>query len=275
MAQYNLWVPTSFIRQIRSNDQDTLVASMGLRVTNAEGALHLAWEAETVNLGTHAADTNLGIYLLYSDVDVPDPTDESADGGAICWSFILANAGHPDYSELVSDITTAADGVAGALIGTTTPGVQIGSAILGVDALARLLTRGCDGAVASQRWEFTAAQLTHMAGGGAVWTTSRNYPGSASSVVCGAPSSYDVSYIITSQAPIRVPSVVGHAPKDAERIAHQAGLILSIVDSIVSEQAESPIVTSQNPQAGAFRPGGTAIGVTITVPGTPKGHYRP
>jgi len=275
MAQYNLWVPTSFIRQIRSNDQDTLVASMGLRVTNAEGALHEAYEAKSVHLGTHVADTNLDIYLFYSGVDVPDPTDESADGGAVCWSFILANAGRPDYSTLVDTITTAADGLAGALIGTATPGVVIGSAILGIDALARLLASGCDGAVASQRWELTAAQLARTTSGGAVWSTTQNYPGGESPLVCGAPSNYDVSYTITSQAPIRAPEVVGHTPQDAERIAHRAGLTLSIVDSSVSERVENPIVTYQNPTAGAVRPGGAAIDVAVTVPGTPKGRTRP
>lgn len=55
MALYNLWIPSLSIQQIRSNDKDTLKASMGLRVMNAEGGLHMDWQAQTVNLGDHVA----------------------------------------------------------------------------------------------------------------------------------------------------------------------------------------------------------------------------
>jgi hypothetical protein len=59
------------------------MASMALRVMNAEGALHKDWPPQAVALGDWASNAPIFMGLSYPDVDVPDPTVESADGGAI------------------------------------------------------------------------------------------------------------------------------------------------------------------------------------------------
>lgn len=47
--------------------------------------------AESMQLGTHVAGDLVEIFLLFQNVDVPDPTPEFPDGGAISWSFLLVN----------------------------------------------------------------------------------------------------------------------------------------------------------------------------------------
>ena len=82
MATYNLWVTTTAIHQIRSNDQDTLIASVGLGVTGLGGGPHnMLTPAESMQLGTHVAGDLVEIFLLFQNVDVPDPTPEFPDGG--------------------------------------------------------------------------------------------------------------------------------------------------------------------------------------------------
>jgi len=80
MAQYILGVPNCSIRAIRSVFSDTLVASMGLRVMNAQGALHHEWPPQSVNLGDYGAGTLVDTNLSYQGVDVPDPTSQLPDG---------------------------------------------------------------------------------------------------------------------------------------------------------------------------------------------------
>ena len=274
MAVYNLWVPTFRIRQIRSNDQDTLSATMALRVMNAEGGLHMDWPPITSQFGTHVAGDFVRPFQLYQNVDVPDPTPESADGGAIYWTYILVNAGHPDVNTLINSLASAGDAVAGALIGSAFGNgpvnpvpVIIGSAIAAVDALARLLTTGCDGAVASQSWAITAAQLASMTTQGQIPDFTLNYPGTASPFQCGPPSSYDVEFTITSQPPVRVPQLLDLSPDDASKIAQKAGLRMVIIAQATGgPDLEQRTVGWQDPWAGTFVPTNTAIEVVVDVP---------
>ena len=95
MAMYLLTVPYCYIREVRSPLNDTLVAAMGLRVMNAQGALHKDYPTQSKNLGDHRHHTTTAIDLSYLDVDVPDPTPELPDGGAIYWTLVLTNSADP------------------------------------------------------------------------------------------------------------------------------------------------------------------------------------
>lgn len=267
MATYNFWIPSAFCHQIRSNDQDTLAASTGLRVMNAEGALHMDWPPQTFSLAEPCvAGQGFVMSLQYLNVDVPGPTPESADGGAIYWSFLLVNSGHPADPAVVSALATAADGVAGALLGSGSDvGIVVGSAILGVDLLARLLTTGCDGAVAAQTWAFTAAQLATMAEG-KVWGASDNYPGGASNFVCGSPSNYDVNYTVSSLPPVRVPFLGGMSPDDARSACSAVGLTFTIDWDRPNARVEEPTVGWQSPWANLFVPPGSIVHTVVDVP---------
>ena len=204
--------------------------------------------------------------MLYQNLDVPDPTPESADGGAIYWSFLLVNAGHPDNSSLVSAITSATDAVAGALIGTgNVVAVVVGGTLAGTDLLVRLLTNGCDGVVAAQNWAFTAAQLATMAGGGKRWNSEQNYPGTSSPVQCGRPSSYNVNYTITSQAAVSVPKILGESPEDAKNDIQKAGLSLGGIRHMPGD-IESPMVMEQYPAPGTLVLNGSAVSLLVETP---------
>ena len=91
MATYNLGMQSCYIHEIRSPIKDTLVASMGLRVMNAQGGLHMDYPRQSKQLGDHRHHNTVPIDLFYSDVDVPDPTPQSPDGGAIYWTLVLTN----------------------------------------------------------------------------------------------------------------------------------------------------------------------------------------
>ena len=91
MAAYTLTVPYCYIHEVRSPISDTLVASMGLRVMNAQGGLHKDYPPKSNELGDHRHHNTVAIDLSYFDVDVPDPTPESPDGGAIYWTLVLTN----------------------------------------------------------------------------------------------------------------------------------------------------------------------------------------
>jgi hypothetical protein len=74
MAHYDFGIPSFRIHDTRSLLKDTLVGSMSLRVSNAQGGLHHVLPDQTVNLGDHEKVTTVQTNLLYQDVDVPDPT---------------------------------------------------------------------------------------------------------------------------------------------------------------------------------------------------------
>jgi hypothetical protein len=62
---------------------------------NAQGALHKDYPTQSKNLGDHRHHTTTAIDLSYLDVDVPDPTPELPDGGAIYWTLVLTNSADP------------------------------------------------------------------------------------------------------------------------------------------------------------------------------------
>jgi hypothetical protein len=270
MATYNLWVTTTAIHQIRSNDQDTLIASMGLGVTGLGGGPHnMLTPAESMQLGTHVAGDLVEIFLLFQNVDVPDPTPEFPDGGAISWSFLLVNGGAGNMAEIVAAATTAGDIIAKAVTPTGPVGVFVGATITAVDALARLLLTGCDGAVASQNWVITAAQLA--ASGELGWNDTQNYPGSQSPLACGAPSSYDVSYTITAHPPVTIPAFGGTSAQGAAQWARELGLSIQIAQEVASDRIDVPTIESTQPGPGTLVPVGTVLDAVLAIPGQPEG----
>jgi hypothetical protein len=96
MDTYSFGIPDFHIAQIRSAHTDTLFASTALRVTNANGNLHHDWGSQTVGLGDHKAGEDWPLELIWTNVDVPDPTPDNPDGGAVYWTFLLVNNGHHD-----------------------------------------------------------------------------------------------------------------------------------------------------------------------------------
>jgi hypothetical protein len=277
MAQYTLAVPQCFIRQIRSLRNDTLVASMGLRVLNAQGALHHDWPALSVNLGDHQKGTSVAIGLSYQDVDVPDPTSQLPDGGSIYWSFLLANMGHSD-SGTVAVLSKAADAIAGALAGKlfdagglTPATLGAFAAVLGIQELLNLLTANCDGVVGVLGLALTAADLAQMSPD----LNQVNCPGTNSPAGCGANSNYDISYrIVANSALVTVPDLLGASPEVAQGLAQQAGLFFSSFASRTGSPHEIPHVDSQNPDPGSKVPPASSVQAIIIFP-APRGHPTP
>jgi hypothetical protein len=266
VSTYNLWVTNSVINQIRSNDQDTLVASMSLQVMNQFGALHKSWTNVTRQLGSYLSGATVDMQLLFQDVDVPDASPEYPDGGAVYWNFLLMNAGAGNMAEIVTAAKNAADAVA-AMVRVTGPvGVVVGAIIGAVDTLAQALLTGCDGAVAAQSWAFTAAQLAAMTPEKTGWTASPDYPGSQSPVACGATSNYGVNYTITATPAVTVPRLAGNTPQEAEALAARAGLSIDIVRDVPSTRVVVPTVEGSTPAAGALVPFGTVLNVVVDVP---------
>jgi hypothetical protein len=266
MALYTLGAANCSINQIRSNDADTLVASMGLQVMNAEGALHHAWDPQSVNLGTWGAGGFPTIDLFYPNVDVPDPTQESADGGAIYWSFLLVNSGKWADADFVNTFLDAANAVAQFAKVTGNIIVQVAAGIIaGTDALVKLLDAGCDGVVAAHSFALTAAELANMTAGNTNWWKTQNYPGTSASPICGAISNYDVTYEVSGPA-IAVPNLVGQEWKNAPSIANQAGLGIRVIRNVVSPTTVVPTVGYQIPHSQSLVPRGTTIEVIVDNP---------
>jgi hypothetical protein len=282
MAQYTLAVPHCRINQIRSAFSDTLFASVGLRVMNAQGGLHHDWPPQSVSLGDHEAGGVVNTNLFYSDVDVPDPTPESPDGGAIYWTFLLTNAGHQDSSVIVDALNNAANDIAGGLAGKALDPGKVGSlpflglaaAVIGLQALLQLLTADCDGMVASLGVAATAAELAQMTSDPANTLHQHNCPGTDSPAGCGDNSNYDVAYSITNRSLVAVPDLIGESPEAAESLTQQAGLFLSVVSSQTGGPNEAPHVDGQNPDPGAQVPPGTWIEAFVVTP-VPPGHETP
>jgi hypothetical protein len=270
MAQYTLEVPAFYIQEIRSSGYDSLVASTGLRVMNAEGALHHAWIGQSVRLGDYAAGGIAHpIPLRYDNVDVPGPIPDSTDGGAIYWTFLLVTSERAASPELVSALTEAAITVAGTLLGSENILLQVaGGLILGTAELVKLLDQGCDGVVAAQSWAMTDAELTaSTSGAGQAWVSWQNYPGTDSPLKCGAPSNYDVGYkIVRTAGPgIEVPDLRGQPLTDAEFIVRQAGLQLRVRQEVIG-RVEIETVVSQSPAPHTRVPPPTTIDVTVARP---------
>lgn len=276
MATYNLWVTSTVINQIRSNDQDTLVASMGLQVMNAEGGLHMSWPGQTMQLGTHHAGETVNMFFLFENVDVPDPTADSSDGGALYWSFLLLNAGAGNMSEVVQAATAAGDAIASIIKVTGPVGVAVGSGISAIDALARLLLTGCDGTVAAQSWAYTAAQLAQMTNSDTGWNKAVQYPGSPSPLACGAPSSYGVNYTISAKPAVSVPAFGGQPMTKAAQSARAMGLYLEMDQQVASTHVDVVTVENTRPGPGTLVPPGTVLSAAVLVPkqGNGNGHHN-
>jgi hypothetical protein len=269
MATYNLWVTNAVIQQIRSNDQDTLVASTWLQVTSGAGTPHnFTIPEQTVNFGTRVTGDTVNMYnLLFQNIDVPDPIlPDEPDGGSISWTFLLANAGAGNMPTIVGDVTNIVNAVTGALTVIGPIGAAVSTVAKLVDTLTADLLTGCDGIVASQNWVFSAKELAQMTSGEMGWSTTQNYPGSQSPMACGARSSYDVSYAITAKPAVRVPTLAGKSPQEAAQLATRAGLTMDIVRDVPSSNTGGPTVDGSQPAAGALVPFGTVLDVVVLVP---------
>jgi hypothetical protein len=204
MATYSFVVPSFHIAEIRSIHTDTLVASTALRVMNANGSLHRDHGTKGVTLGDRKAGGDVVPGLEWNGVDVPDPTPDNPDGGAVYWTFILTNAGHDDGAVLPA-LNKAADAWAGALAGKaldkdTGGGSSILFALASVGVVAaqevmNLLAADCDGIVASGAFVRTSAELAKMMPPPALrFATVEDNPGAKSPAGCGANSRYLVNY---------------------------------------------------------------------------------
>ena len=204
MSIYTFAIPQFHITQPRASRADTLFAATGLKVMNANGGLHNDLGSQSVALGDGNAGMNVSCQLSWRDVDVPDPTPENPDGGAVYWTFLAVNNGHSD-SGWIDVLNKGADAFAGAMAGgVTTAGswqqaLAYGGSLvatLGLQELMNCLTANCDGNVAVEGLVFTAKQLSQMASGLQFWSLERDYPGTNSPVGCGANSDYQVAYYI-------------------------------------------------------------------------------
>jgi hypothetical protein len=195
MANYSLIIPSFDIKNTRAPVKDTLFASTSVKVMNASGGLHKDWGAQTAPpLGDHDEGyVSLSPPLIWN-VEVPGPTPEQPDGGAVYWSFLLVNKGHFN-SAFAAVLSKAADVFAGALAsGAGAPAGLGGLGALGLQQLLGLLTADCDGVVAAGAFTFTAAELAGMVPS----QVSKDNPGTDSSTGCGANSFYVVNYEIQS-----------------------------------------------------------------------------
>src|SRR5215470_6250164 len=157
MARYNLHIPSFHIKEVRSAGSDKLFASTALKVMNPNGSLHRDYGSKGVALNERKAGGDVVPGLTWENVEVPDPTLENPDGGAMYWTFVLVNNGHGD-SPYVAMLNKVADAWAGALAGkaidketSTGSGILLflGSAVIIVAQEAlNLLTANCDGGVA-------------------------------------------------------------------------------------------------------------------------------
>jgi hypothetical protein len=275
MATYTIGVTHCLARAIRSISSDTLVASMGLRVMNAEGALHQDWSPLAAKLGDFGPESLVPTNLVYQNVDVPDATPALPDGGAIYWSFILTNSGHSD-SAFVAVANKAADAFAGALAGHIIEHPDIPSflglaAVLGAQELLNLLTANCDGVVAVLGLALTARELVQMTADPANWLNQINCPGTDSSVGCGGNSNYDVSYFIADRALTTVPRLIGQSPQRLSGLAQNAGLYLSTTSSRTGGLHQVPQAESQTPAPGTQVQPATWVEATVIYPPA-RGH---
>jgi hypothetical protein len=203
MATYTFSIPKFHIKDLRSAHSDTLFASTGLRVNNASGGLHRDWGAQGVAFGDRNKGDDVADQLTWMNVDVPDPTPENPDGGAVYWTYLLVNNGHTD-SGWIAVLNKAADAAAGALAqgvvqgGTVNPANLTGvAAVLGLQEMLNLLTADCDGTVAVGTFAYTAAQLGRMVGeNDPLLDVTQDNPGTKSTIGCGSNSDYQVEYVI-------------------------------------------------------------------------------
>jgi hypothetical protein len=270
MATYNLAVPYCFINEIRSPFNDTLVAAMALTVTNAQGGLHQQWPAQSKYQGDHKHHTTVAIDLSYADVDVPDPTPEAPDGGAINWTFLLTNTtastARVNAEKLVLNFASALTDKF-IMPPVTIPQFLEDLAAWGVEELLGLLAPGnCDGVVATLGVSKTAKELAQLTAD----PVKVNCPGTDSHVGCGANSNYDVFYVIAGPPPppvlTTVPQFEGQSPATANQLANTAGLLLRTTIQHDLPRGRPAKVISQNPAAGTQVPQGSTVSLVIEAP---------
>jgi PASTA domain len=270
MAKYNLSVPYCYIREIRSPRNDTLVAAVGLRVMNAQGGLHMDYSPQSKNLGDHRHHTTAAIDISYSDVDVPDPTPELPDGGAIYWTLVLTNSAAPgaatDAEKIVVGLLQAlADKQINPATNLSTLLLNIG--LIGLGNVLGLLTPGrCDGIVGALNLNFTARQLAQTS----TDPVKVNWPGTDSPIGCGSNSNYDLYYVVAPPPPppviVTVPDLLNQSPDRARQLAEEAGLSLSTTEEKILPKGSAPRVESQNPAPGSQVEQGTSVHVVIALP---------
>lgn len=254
MGAYQLAVPFCYIHEIRSPLNDTLVASMGLRVMNAQGGLHMDYPPQSKQLGDHKHHTTVAVDLAYFDVDVPDPTPEAPDGGAIYWTLVLTNSAS---SGAVTDAEKIVIGLLKALADKTIDKpksisdllVDIG--LIGLEGALDLLTPGrCDGVVGQLSLNLTARQLAQMTSD----PVKMNCPGTDSPIGCGGNSNYDLYYFVAPPPPppvmVAVPNLLRQSPERARQLTEEAGLLLATVEEKILPRGSSPRVDSQQPEPG-------------------------
>ncbi len=270
MAMYHLAVPYCYIGEIRSPRNDTLVASMGLRVMNAQGALHMDYPTQSKNLGDHRHHTTVAIDLSYSDVDVPDPTPELPDGGAIYWTLVLTNSAAPgaatDAEKIVVGLLQAlADKQIDPAKSLTALIENIG--LIGLGNLLGLLTPGrCDGIVGALNLNLTARELAQMTPD----PVKVNCPGTDSPIGCGSNSNYDLYYVTAPPPPppvlVTVPNLLKQSPGRARQLAEEAGLLLRTSEEKILPRGSSSRVDSQDPAPGTQVEQGTTVTAVIALP---------
>jgi hypothetical protein len=205
MSIYNFRIPSFHINEIRSAHDDTLFAATSLQVLNPNGSLLHDFGTKNATLGDRKAGGGVDLNLSWENIFVPDPSPENPDGGAIAWSFLLVNSGHPDPG-FAAALNNAANALAGALVGRALElkglvgPALLSAAAIGVivlEALIDLLRADCDGPVGAGGFHNTAAELAAMTAiPGFIFNTTQNNPGSDSPVGCGANSNYDINYRI-------------------------------------------------------------------------------
>ncbi len=203
MALYRVTVPHVHIESIRSAHKDTLFATMSIRTMNPNGSLHQNYRSQTLSLGDHGAKEELYLRFTFPNIDVPDVSPQTPDGGAIYIVFLLVNAGHKN-SGYIDILNKTADAFTGAIAGKIVNSVTLANVAalavtLGVQEVINLLTADCDGMVVSDSFAWTAANLQTMTTHGRRWEVVRGYPGTNSSAGCGDNSKYDVAYDVLEQ----------------------------------------------------------------------------
>jgi hypothetical protein len=207
MAVYNLEIPYFVVNNPRSGgllgDEDTLFATTGLVVNDAQGGIYQQYGGKTMELRDRGQGSIVSTGLRYAGVDVPD-------GGKIHWTFTLMNTGHGDIA-FIGALTNLSDQFSRALAANTINGQEADNAgtnvlqYLGnfpfpdavVQAVLNKLVNICDGVVVDAVIERTAAQLADMTAANGIWEDKRNHPGGDSPPGCGGNSNYDVVYGIS------------------------------------------------------------------------------
>jgi hypothetical protein len=270
MGLYQFAVPYCYIREIRSPLNDTLVASMGLRVMNAQGGLHMDYPPQTKRLGDQKHHRTVAIDLSYSDVDVPDPTPELPDGGAVSWTLLLTNSAS---SNAATDAEKIVIGLVNALASklmqppTSLSALLEDIGLIGLQSVLSILTPGaCDGVVGALNLNLTARQLAQMTSD----PIKVNCPGTNSPVGCGSNSNYDLYYVVAPPPPppvlVTVPNVVNQSPDRARQLCEEAGLVLTTTEERRLPRGSSPRVESQEPAAGTQVQQGTRVSAIVALP---------